>query len=133
MDPLHYTPSAKRQLVGTMFDVEINAQLPAPAAPGSDTSAGAALARSLSKRQRDQRDVMATIAAEHPTPISRDRIHAVTGIPVATLCAILSDRELRGLYLEKVDGACRSTAKPSLHVDGYRLNAVGLARVRGKP
>jgi hypothetical protein len=141
-------PPSADQLDGTMFDLSLPSELmqpgsaseanlraidvrvPAPFAPGSATSEDAADERSLPKRQQDHRKVMRALAARHPRPVSRDEIHEATAIPIATLCAILSDRELRGLYLEAVNGACRSRAKPTLKVDGYRLNDAGLKKFR---
>lgn len=106
--------------------------LPAPSVPTA-TSEDAADARSLSKRQRDYALVLKALLRVHPVPVSRDWLHAATQIPVATLCAILSDGELRGLYIVRESGACNSSAKANLKVDGYRLNPSGLARARALP
>ncbi len=110
-----------------MFDAP-DVRVPAPSAPGSDSSTDAAESRSLPKRQADHAKVLRALASVYPHPVSRDWLHSATSIPVSTLCAILGDGELRGLYIEMLPRRCTSSAKPTLHVDGYRLNEAGLAK-----
>jgi len=117
-------PSAAEQVAGLPL-----LDLPAPSVPTA-TSEDAADQRSLSKRQRDYAAVLKAMLRVHPTPVSRNWLHGATRIPEATLCAILSDRELRGLYIVRESGACNSSAKAGLRVDGYRLNDKGLERAR---
>lgn len=103
-----------------------NVETPAPSAAASSTSELAADAVSGPFRRMSWRRIIAALAADGAL-ISRESLSDRLGIPQHILCARLS--ELVPLWVECVDGACASKAKPTLKVNGYRLTDACRRRV----
>lgn len=99
---------------------------PAPSAPGSTTSQRAADVVSSPFRRMSWRRIIAALAADGAT-VSRESLSERLGIPQHVLCARLS--ELVPIWVECVESACNSKAKPGLKVNGYRLTDACRRRV----
>lgn len=111
----------------TLFDPSPDVRTPAPSVPSS-TSETAADAILKSPFRRVSLRKILLFLANVPAGETRSmaEIGQVADIPVHVMCARLDD--LVG-YVEKVEGDRASSAKPSLRVNGYRLTALGRARV----
>lgn len=102
---------------------------PAPAAAGSKSSQRAAELAAADPFRRDSWRAILLVLGANASPISLARLSERTGLAINVVCARVS--ELKGQWIDVVDGACESDAKPGLRVDGLQLTAAGRARVRG--
>jgi hypothetical protein len=112
----------------TLFDPAPDIQAPAPSVPSPTSEAAADAIQKSPFRRASLRRIMLHLA-ELPEGETRSmaEIGATVGIPVHVMCARLRDLET---WVESVPGDRASSAKPSLRVNGYRLTALGRARVR---
>lgn len=128
MDPAFFEPSPERPVETDPETLDLFApppvasvdvpriETPAPVAPGSATSQAAADAIDGPFRRASYRKILTVLVAAS-RPLSREAIAELTGIKESSLCARLSDRELRPTWVQCVPGACISSAGVS--VDGY--------------
>lgn len=103
-----------------------NVRSEAPSQASSETSRRAAECVSEPFRRRSHRLILTALAAGGRSLASMHDISVITDIPVHTVSARLND--LVPLWVECVEGACRSHVKPSLSVNGYTLTSLGLQR-----
>lgn len=110
----------------SLFDVAPDIQAPAPSVPSATSEAAADAIQKSPFRRASLRRIMLFLA-ELPAGETRSmaEIGAAVGIPVHVMCARL--RDLEG-WVYRVDADRVSSAKPSLRVNGYRLNPAGRAR-----
>lgn len=134
MDPLNFpkrSRSTKEQtedcpLFAPPVDPVPDIQSPAPAAPGSESSARAARAADRFRKGQNY-TVMVMLATIDPGAVlSREQISERTGIKESSLCARLAD--LAPLWVEAVQDACK--AKSGVTVTGYRITDLGRKRLR---
>ncbi len=128
MDPAFKRPPTPAQQVEglAMFDVTPpDIQTPAPSQPGSRTSEDAAKCVSNPLRTENHRKIMRALYGA-ALPISMAELVKRTGLAINIITARLS--ELRPLWVQQFEGACRSAVKPSLRVDGFMLTKSGLDR-----
>lgn len=130
--PLHTLP---------LFDVAPDIQTPAPSRPSATSEAAADAIQHSPFRRASLRRIMLFLASlDVDETRSMAEIGEVVGIPVHVMCARLDDlqfhkREPDGTrrstgWVECVEAARASSAKPSLRVNGYRLTTAGRERVR---
>lgn len=112
----------------SLFDPAPDIQAPAPSVPSATSEAAADAIRHSPFRRTSLRRIMLFL---FDVPASETRsmaeIGAAVDIPVHVMCARLKDVDY---LVECVPGDRASSAKPSLRVNGYRLNPAGRERTR---